>query len=256
MSGRERDAERARLLVSSGPIPCGTALRWRGCPRCSCGRGPACVPAGFAGPFGGDEVWLHSAQNVGEGRQARRASRIAGISRRRMTEKFPPFSVSVLLTEREVTQWPAALYCLRAVRARPCLLRTREKALAACSPPGGDCHSERHVSGVGAFGVFGFARRVISRLRPFARHVGPRRHGFLDALAVGLPPLRIPFEESNERGRFNQSFSGEAHRFEFAVGEQTVGPAPAAAEDRRGVVDCLKRLVPPGNAACLGSLSP
>ena len=23
----------------------------------------------FAGPFGGDEVWLHSAENVGEGRQ-------------------------------------------------------------------------------------------------------------------------------------------------------------------------------------------
>ena len=44
--------------------------------------------------------------------------------------------------------------------------------------------------------------------------------------------LRIPFEESDERGRFNQSFSGEAHRFEFAVGEQTVCPAPAAAEDR------------------------
>jgi hypothetical protein len=36
------------------------------------------------------------------------------------------------------------------------------------------------------------------------------------------------------------------------VGEQTVCPAPAVAEDRRGVVDCLKRFVPPGNAACLG----
>ena len=102
--------------------------------------------------------------------------------------------------------------------------------------------------------LFGWRYGVV-RPSSFARYVGPSRHRFLDVLAVRLPPRCISFEESDERGRFDQSLSSQAYRFEFAFSEQTIRAAPAATEDCRGVVDCLKRLVPPGDAACLGRVS-